>query len=331
MKALVYTATRRVEFRDEPEPEPGNEKVIVRVSACGICGSDMHGYHGEDPRRVPPLILGHEAIGVAETGRYAGRQVVVNPLMTCGECDACRSGRTNLCNSRELIGIRVPGAFAERVTILERNLLPLPAGLDPLAAALTEPAACAVHAVAKVAKCIFRPINEARALVLGGGAIGVLSAYVLRSHGCGEIALGDLSRVRRGTIDRLGIADTYDPGEGEPPAAGSYDIVIDAVGSGNTREAASRSVAPGGVVAHIGLQDSGPGFDTRRATLQEITFLGSYTYSVADFAATLQLLARGALAGDLSWVEQRALVEGPGAFADLDQAKTPACKIVLVP
>ena len=115
MKALVYVAPNTVVVREEPEPIPLDADVLVAVNAVGICGSDMHGYHGHDARRVPPLILGHEAAGTALTGRFKGQRVVLNPLMTCGRCPACTSGRTNLCPERKLIGMNRPGAFAERI------------------------------------------------------------------------------------------------------------------------------------------------------------------------------------------------------------------------
>ena len=147
MKALVYTDTLELQYRDEPDPEAAPGEVLVQIEAVGICGSDMHAYHGHDARRVPPLILGHEAVGVVQTGRQKGRRVVLNPLITCGECNYCQSGRSNLCASRELIGMRRPGAFADYISIPERNLLDMPQDMDPVIASLTEPAATSLHAI----------------------------------------------------------------------------------------------------------------------------------------------------------------------------------------
>ena len=117
MKALVYTNTNEVMYREEPLRELGAGEAQIRIEAVGICGSDMHAYHGEDARRVPPLILGHEAAGVIVSGKQAGQQVVLNPLIACGTCEDCRSGRSNLCTNRKLIGMNYPGAFAEFITI----------------------------------------------------------------------------------------------------------------------------------------------------------------------------------------------------------------------
>ena len=117
MKALVYTSPNEVTYRDEPEPAPAAGEVVLGIDAVGICGSDMHAYHGHDPRRDPPLILGHELAGDDRRGPGSGRRVTVNPLITCGRCEFCVQGRNNLCANRTMIGMTRPGGFAEYVTI----------------------------------------------------------------------------------------------------------------------------------------------------------------------------------------------------------------------
>lgn len=330
MKALVYTGTHEVVYRDEPDPVPvADSTVLVQVDACGLCGSDMHAYHGHDARRVPPLILGHEATGVVKTGHRSGERVILNPLITCNSCEYCLSGNSNLCAQRELIGMRMAGAFAEQVLIPEKNLMPLPAGMDPGDASLTEPTAVSLHSVRLAERVLQRPISESRAVVIGAGAIGVLAALVLASKGCDELYIGDTNALRRSTAEQNSWGHVYDPIASEP-AADSFDLVIDAVGSGRTREAASRLVKPGGVICHAGLQDDQPGLDTRKITLQEVTVIGNYTYTVPDLYAATRALQSGKL-GSLDWVERRALSEGAGAFADVHNGSTPSPKIVLFP
>jgi len=134
MKALVYTDTLTMEVRDESEPVPGANEVLLKVTAAGICGSDMHAYHGLDERRIPPLILGHEAAGIVTSGQFEGREMAINPLMTCGHCDDCLGGRTNLCMEREIIGMKLHGAFADYVKIPEANLIPIPDGTGSVVA-----------------------------------------------------------------------------------------------------------------------------------------------------------------------------------------------------
>lgn len=330
MKALVYTDTCEVTYRSEAPPNPREGDVVMSVSAVAICGSDMHAYHGKDERRVPPLILGHEVSGIVQDGKYAGQSMVINPLMTCGVCHDCLSGRSNLCPERELIGMYLPGAMAEQVAISERNLLPMPEGMDPVSAALTEPTATALHAIALVERILYRPISEVRVLVLGGGAVGLLAALILKAKGCTQIDLAETNALRRHSIQSQHCADAFDPITEQPPHAGDYEVVFDCVGADKTRQIASAAVRPGGIISHVGLQNSGDGFDSRRITLQEITVLGNYCYTVADLQASISLLHRQQL-GDLSWVDVRPLSTGAQAFTDLHLGKVAAAKIVLQP
>lgn len=330
MKALVYTNTLELQYREEPEPVTAIDEALIKIEAVGICGSDMHAYHGHDARRVPPLILGHEAVGVVQNGSRKGKRVVLNPLITCGHCNHCQGGRSNLCAERELIGMRRAGAFADYINIPERNLLDIPQDMDSTIASLTEPAATSLHAIYLAEKVLHRPLSECRALILGGGSIGVFAALMLKHKGCKAIYLGDTNNLRRQTAERLGGITVYNPIGGDQPKAGSFDLVIDAVGSGRTRAASSELVASGGVISHVGLQDNEAGLDTRRLTLDEITFVGNYTYSVVDLKAAIDLLYSGAL-GSLDWVDTRSLSDGAAAFREIHEGEAASPKIVLVP
>jgi threonine dehydrogenase-like Zn-dependent dehydrogenase len=331
MKALVYTKANALELRDEPEPTPGNEEVLVRVDAVGICGSDMHAYHGHDSRRPAPFVLGHEAAGSIASGPNKGKRVAVNPLVTCGVCEWCLGGRPHLCPSRELLSVPPrPGAFAEMVRVPERNLVAVPDALDASKAALTEPLAVAYHTVSLGARLLARPLSASRCLVLGGGAIGLGCALVLAMRGAHDIAIGEPNEARRRTASRAGPFQCYAPNErGEPPKL-SMDLIIDAVGSQSTRAAASRLVKPGGVIVHVGLLPGSDGLDVRKVTLQEIIFTGTYCYTPLEFRETFDAIASGRL-GALDWIEERPLAEGPQAFRDLDACVTAAAKIVLRP
>ena len=196
--------------------------------------------------------------------------------------------------------------------------------------ALTEPAATAVHAINVSMRALARPLPECRVLVLGGGAIGMLSALLLRSYGVRSITVAETNPLRRASLEAASGAAVYDPRGDGGPAAGSMELVIDAVGGKATRAAALAAVKPGGVVMHIGLQDWASEIDMRKLTLAEVTLLGTYTYTTADLRATVAALARGAF-GDLSWVEERPLSEGANAFRDLHEGRTAAAKVVLRP
>ena len=243
MKALVYTAPNEVTYRDEPEPAFGDGDVMIEVDAVGICGSDLHAYHGHDPRRNPPLILGHELVGRIVKGPGAGRRATVNPLITCGHCEYCVQGRDNLCSNRTMIGMTRAGGFAERVATAARSVIDIPQDMDSRAAAVTEPAATALHAINLSMKSLVRPLPECKVLVLGGGAIGILSALLLRHYGVRHVTVAETNALRRASLEKAAGCATYDPRE-TTPAANSVDYVIDAVGAKATRNAALEAVKP---------------------------------------------------------------------------------------
>ena len=325
MRALVYTGTQLSEIRDVPTPVSDREQVVVDLAFCGICGSDMHAWHGHDERRVPPLVLGHEAVGVANDGPLQGQRVAINPLMTCGACVSCVSGNEHLCVKRELIGMRVPGAFAEKVAIKAQNLTSLPDDLSFVEAALAEPLACSVHAV-RLALQYADDDRAAAIAILGGGAIGLLAGNVFLAFGYHNIWIAEPNLLRRSMLQQFGNFNAYDPSKSSQ-CPENVDMIIDAVGSGNTRRTASAMVRPGGVIVHIGLQDNLDGLDARRITLQEITFKGTYCYRNDDFAEALRLLHNGAVNGS-GWVDVRPLVDGAKAFQDIHNGTAPP-KIIL--
>jgi L-iditol 2-dehydrogenase len=331
MKALVYTAPKRIEFRDVADPAPRDGEALIRVEAVGICGSDMHAFLGHDERRPAPLILGHEAAGTLLSGPLAGQRVAVNPLVTCGTCEDCRSGRDNLCRQRQIISMPPrEGAFAELLAIPARNLVPIPPSLPAEKAALAEPLACGWHAVRLAERALHGPLSSARALILGGGAIGIGAALVLAAHGAGEIWIAETNEARRENAERIGPFRAYDPSRSQKPWQCEIDLVIDAFGGEATRAAASAAVRPGGVITHIGLAAAAGGLDVRRMTLQEVTFIGAYTYTAEDFRKAAEAIIGGAL-GALDWIDIRPLGDGAAAFNDLIAGRVAAPKIILTP
>ena len=219
------------------------------------------------------------------------------------------------------------GAFAQRLAIPERNVVDIPDGVPTEKAALAEPLACGWHAVRVAARALNRPIEESRCLVLGGGAIGLGAALVLASKGAREIHVAETNPARREIVAGAGGFRVYDPA-GDGPA--DVDLVIDGVGFDSTRAAACAAVRPGGVIVHIGLGSASGGLDIRRITLQEIAFIGTYTYTARDFVETAEAIFAGAL-GPLDWPEIRPLSDGAGAFADIKAGRAAAPKIILRP
>ena len=331
MKALVYTAPGEVTYQSADDPVPRDGEVIVRIEAVGICGSDMHAFRGHDSRRTPPLILGHEATGVVQGGRLAGKRVVINPLVTCGACRACLAGRTNVCARREIISIAPrQGAFAEMISMPERNLIEVPDNLETAQAALAEPLATGWHAVALAVRQAWRPLDRCRVLVIGGGAIGMSATLALRARGAVDVLLAETNPLRCETASRAQIARVFNPISDGPLEESSVDLVVDCVGGAKTRKLASQAVCPGGAIIHVGLQDSAEGLDIRKVTLQEVTLVGSYTYTNGDFEETVAAMSRGDL-GPLDWFDERPLTDGAAAFADLIGGHTGAAKIILRP
>lgn len=239
MRALVLTDYRKFEITDVPRPVLGPTDVLVQVGACGICGSDVHGYDGTSGRRVPPIIMGHEAAGtVVEVGAAVDRarvgdRVTFDSTIYCGECDACQRGAVNLCVNRQVLGVscadyRRQGAFAEFVAVPQRVLHALPREMPFEHAAMIEPVAIAVHAVDRLSIK-----SGERAVVVGSGMIGLLVIQALRAAGCREVIAVDIDDARLQLAKQLGAAETINaqPPEaecstggwgratGEPPAA----------------------------------------------------------------------------------------------------------------
>jgi len=327
MKALVYTGVQGLDYRDVADPVAAAGELCVAVERVGICGSDMHAFLGHDERRPAPLILGHEAAGTVIGGEQHGRRVTVNPLVGCGACPACRAGRDNLCASRQILSLPPRnGAFAEQVVVPEANLASVPDGVSFDKASLAEPIACGWHAVRLGRRVLHEPLATTRCLVIGGGAIGVGAALALRANGATEVVLVEPNEVRRRFLAELGELDVRAPER----ADGSFGLVIDGVGHPATRAQSTRVVEPGGVVLHIGLGSAADGLDIRRMTLQEITFIGTYTYTPEDFRATAAAIFDGSL-GALGWTETRTLADGAAAFDDIRHGRNAAPKIVLAP
>ena len=325
MEALVYSDVMYCDVRDEAKPLAQDGHSIIDVSFCGICGSDMHAWHGHDARRIPPLILGHEVVGRALDGPMAGQLVAVNPLMTCGTCDQCQMGATHLCRERELLGMRVPGGFAQYVSVKNQNLTLLSNDISLTNAALAEPLACSVHAM-RLMTYDYQTSKTDRMVILGGGAIGLLAALHAKHLGYQDIHIAEVNDKRRQMLNQIVGVESYNPLETQPDAH-TVPMIFDAVGSGRTRAAACELVRPGGMILHIGLQDSEAGFDTRYSTLQEVTFKGSYCYSEADFAESVSLLEAGHITGD-GWCDIRPLSVGQQAFMDIHEGNAPP-KIIL--
>ena len=326
MKALVYTGPEQLDFQDFPDPVPSEGEVLVRVESVGICGSDMHAFLGHDDRRPAPLILGHE---VAGTIVGEDQRVTINPLVACGECRACKAGQDNLCPDRQIISMPPrEGGFAEYVKIPRANTVVVPDHVTSDQAALAEPIACGWHA-ARIARAHPAGVGkDVTALVIGGGAIGLGAALSLKAQGITDVVMIEPNDIRRAYLIETCGQNALT--ESDLAAGQMFDVVVDGVGYAATRALASERTRPGGIIVHIGLGSGEGGLDIRRATLQEITFVGTYTYTAQDFRDCAQAMFDGKL-GALDWTETRPLSEGAQAFADIRAGNVSAPKIILKP
>lgn len=340
MSALVWTRPRVMEMQRLTVPELRPHEVLLAVQAAGICGSELSGYLGENSLRQPPLVMGHEAAGsIVQTtqGQLAdgspalvGTRVTFNPLITCGSCDLCQKGLTNLCRQRVLIGAHVPGAFAQFVAVPAAQCYALPDNLSAEIAALTEPLACSIRAVKQA-----RVQTGQSLLIQGAGPIGLFCLIAARALDIQHVVLSDLSEQRLRVARTWGAQATINVREADASqqfqqaAPGGFDVVIDAVGTHTTRAQAVQAVIPGGRVIFIGLHDEASPLAANYLVRQEVTISGSFSYDRSDFERAFTMLQEGLFQSSTDWLEARPLSKGDEAFAELVSGQATATKIVL--
>ena len=334
MHALVYTGTNKIDFREEKDPITKPGETLVKVKASGICGSDMHAFHGNDERRIPPLILGHEVSGTSLDGKFKNKDVVINPLISCEKCDYCKNEREHLCPQRTMIGMSTPvkreGGLAELVSVPEKNIFEVPKKLSIKEAALAEPAAVALHAVLLAEQNLKKPMSESKILIQGAGAIGLLCGLVLnKEKKSTNIIMSDPNKKRLDECAKYLKANFVSPND-KSIKENNFDLILESVGLEVTRHQAIKSIAPGGTILHIGLTQPSGTFDFKKLTIQEITLVGTYCYTNKDFQKTLKILTEKKL-GDLGWIEYRDLKKGSEAFDEIHNGTCVAPKIILIP
>jgi 2-desacetyl-2-hydroxyethyl bacteriochlorophyllide A dehydrogenase len=277
MRAAFITGKETVEVRETDTPSPAAGEALVRVRACGVCGTDLHYYHGVFPSapNVPP---GHEyageivELGEGASGFEARQRVVVEPLRNCRECGSCRTGKYHLCSKRVLLGAMAPGAFAEYVTVPAYGLYPLPDGLDFELGALAEPLAVAVHGL----HIVRLSIGE-RVLVMGSGAIGLLTVLAARAAGAGEVVATYRHEHQGRAAEAAGATRvvTADEVGGEK----GFDVVVETIG-GNapTLGQALSAVRSGGRISVLGVFSQTAEINALALMLKEVTIVGGITY-----------------------------------------------------
>jgi 2-desacetyl-2-hydroxyethyl bacteriochlorophyllide A dehydrogenase len=297
MKAVVLEQPHHIEVRSLPDPTPGSDDIVVRVHACGICGSDLQLVDGLLPGAAYPFVPGHELAGdvVAVGGDVAdvrvGDRVAVDPSLPCGTCAPCRRGRPHLCRRFGVIGATVDGGFAEYVRVPARNAYPLPASIGDAAAAMLEPLACVVHGFQRLSPAVGDAF-----LIVGAGAIGLMLLELARHAGASECVVVERHAERRRIAEARGATThaTIEEALGGGPAR--FDCAIDATGVPAAVEGAFTAVAPAGKLLLFGVApaDATVALSPYHIYRDEITVLG--TMSVAHaFAPAIALVASGAI------------------------------------
>lgn len=343
MKALMLPEYGRLEVVDVPDPTPAEDEVLVRVKACGICGSDVHGYDGSSGRRIPPIVMGHEAAGtVAAAGSNAsgireGDRVTLDSTIYCGSCAYCRRGEVNLCNWRQVLGVSTPeyrraGAFAEYVAVPRRIVYHLPDNIAFAEAAMVEPLAVAVHAVS-----LSEIKQNSTALVVGAGMIGLLVLQALRAKKCSRVYVTDIDDTRLRLAEEFGAAATINASKVDAAAevqqltsGTGVDIAVEAVGSSATVKSAIGSVRKGGTVTLIGNILPSVEIPLQAVVSRQIRLQGSAASS-GEYPECIDMLARGAIQVKPLITAVSPLEEGPRWFERLHSREPNLMKVVLTP
>lgn len=329
MQTLELVARSELALVGHPVPDPGPGELRIAVRACGICGSDLHGMDGSSGRRIPPIVMGHEASGVVDAlgdgvhGWARGERVTFDSTVWCGECGYCREGRVNLCDSRQVIGVsceefRRDGAFAEFVVVPARIVHRLPDGVDFNEAAFAEPVGVALHAVTRAGE-----VAGARVLVVGAGLIGLLVVQALKRAGAAEVIAVDLNQERLELARRLGADRAM-----MPDAAGEMevDLAMEVVGAASTVGLVLGAVRKGGRVVLVGNLAREVPLPLQAVVTRELDVLGSCAIA-GEYPVALAAIADGGIRVRPLITDAIPLARGAEAFA---RAAQPGALKVLV-
>ena len=343
MKALLYTKPYTLEYTDVPDPQIGADDVLVRVKACGICGSDVQGHTGKTGRRLPPLIMGHEAAGTVETvganvtGFVAGDRICFDSTVYCNQCPACKQGLFNRCVTRQVLGVSVPefkrhGAFAEFVAVPHWICAKLPDNMSFVQASLLEPASIGAHAASRPA------ISETdTVVVIGAGTIGLFILQAAKLRGARTTIACDISDFRLDLAKQVGVDGCVNPRQVDVKQeilrrtdGRGADVTFEAVGFAETFRQAISLTRTGGTVVAVGNLQKETEFNLQELVSRELTFTGSYA-SAGEFRQCIDLIATGQINVGPLVSDVLPLKDGAAGFERLLKAEENLLKIVLQP
>ena len=336
MRAAFCRGPGTVVIDEVARPAPGPDDVVVAVRSCGICGTDLHWYH--DTMMIPAVCPGHEIAGeVAEVGSAVrglreGDRVALEGISSCGVCRSCAAGNYHLCASLGVVGITIPGGFAERIRLPARHCFPIPSGIDFPTAALSEPIGVAVHG----ARISGLSIGQ-RVVVLGAGTIGLAAVIAARAGGAGEILVTARRPQQRAAALALGadrvLDDTDESGLREAVQESPVDLVLETVGgAADTLETAVHVCRPGGTICVLGVYTKPITFPSLFVVAKELRLQGSLVYNRAgaraDFEIVQDLLARdGKRIGETLVTHRFPLADIAAAFRTAADKATGSIKV----
>ena len=340
---MMLTEPKKLEIQDSPIPSFGKDEVLIRVKACGICGSDVHGYDGSSGRRIPPLIMGHEAAGLIEecgsevSGFSKGDRVTFDSTVYCGKCSYCKKGQVNLCDNRMVLGVscedyRRHGAFAEFVTVPSHIIYKLPDTFPFEHAAMIEAVSVAVHAVGRISFD-----NGDKSLVVGAGMIGLLLIQAIHSAGCREIIAVDMDNDRLNLAKKLGATQVINSQEVDAlrfilneTGGQGVDKSFEVVGATPTVQLSIHAVRKGGSVVMVGNLAPEVELPLQSVVTREISLFGTCA-SAGEYPKCIELMADGLIQVDPLISAKVALEEGPEWFDRLYGREPGLMKVILKP
>lgn len=343
MKALLLTQPKKLEVADLPQPTIGPKDLLVSVRACGICGSDIHGFDGSSGRRIPPLVMGHEAAGIVaavgdQVTRFrAGDRVTFDSTVSCGECPSCRSGSINLCENRQVLGVscqefRRQGAFAELVAVPQNIAYPIPDSLSFEHAAMIEAVSIAVHATNRTPRSLGGSV-----VVVGSGMIGLLCIQTLRLAGFAKIIAVDLEDEKLALARQLGATHTINARHVEPveqilqwTSGRGADAAMEVVGANKPVQTCFDSVRRGGSVTLVGNLTPKVELPLQTVVTRELSVYGSCA-SNGEIPQCIELLASGVIRVDPLITARATLDEAVEWFDRLYAGEKGAMKVIVCP
>ncbi len=321
MKQAVMTSPGVIEFKEVPAPQPGPGQVLLRIKRIGVCGSDIHVYHGKHALTPYPVVQGHEVSGVVEVlgsgvkGFKVGDPVTFQPQVTCGTCYPCRHGAYHICDNLKVMGFQTTGAGSEMFALDARLVLKLPSGTSPDHGAMVEPTAVGVHAITRGGG-----VKGKKVLILGAGPIGNLTSQVAKGMGAASVMITDVSDYRLGLARECGVDFAVNTGKEDLAARirdgfgeEKADLILECVGAGATISQAVSVARKGSDIVVVGVFGDKPQVDLGTVQDRELRLIGTLMYQEPDWRKAIELIGSRK-------VNLQPLVTNHFAFADYKKA-----------